>query len=343
MKSLIVKSSVVVGALSAFAMADTTSVSTVTTAKASASVETSTVQTTTVSKGKSAATTSVDSSVSGAGIKSSTTEVVEVEAIGYGDNHATAMSDAFAQAVSQACGADVAHAIVTAGNQSAQAGGTVFAGVLISYSVLEDTKSADGSYTIKIKAKVKPPVADIFSDRIALVVPASGAIRSSLMGGKLSPETVDALASIVEERIMSTVSDDERFVVLDRSSSIAHQERNFAGSSQSSRLENGKADSMKAADFVLEIKLVKGDEKMSVKEYKTAKRNKYTLSVNVELELRLVDVATGGVISREVLSIKSSGTSWREEKCTDDVAESVQEKCAAAMQQKLDALFSKVR
>ena len=344
MKFFIMKSSVVAGALTAFAMADSTSVSTVTTAKASASVETSTVQTTTVKKDKAVASATVDTApVSGISIKSSTTEVVEVVAVGYGDDHATAMSDACAQAVSQVCGAEVAQAILTSGNQSAQAGGTVFAGVLISYSVVEDTKTAEGSYTVKIKAKVKPPVTDIFSDKIALVVPGTAAIRSALMSGKLSSGTVDALVAIVEDSIKSSVSDDARFVVLDRSSSLAHQERHFAGSAQSSRLESGKADSMKAADFVLEVKLVKGDEKMSVKEYKTAKRNKYTLSVNVELELRLVDVATGGVISRELLSIKSSGTSWREEKCTDAVAESVQEKCAAAMQQKLEALFSKVQ
>ena len=341
MKLFISKSCVLVGALSAFAAADSTVVSTVTTAKASASVETSTVKKTQITKGEASASPKAETASNGS-MKSSSTEVVEVEAIGCGDDHVTAMSDACTQAVSQVCGADVAKAIVTAGNKSAQVGGTVFAGVLISYSVVEDVKSEDGSYTVKIKAKVKPPVTDIFSDKIALVLPDTASIHASLSKGKLSPTTVDALASIVEDCIKSTISGDERFVILDRSSSLAHQERHFAGTSQTSRLEKGKADSMKAADFVLELKMLKGDEKMSAKEFKTAKRSKYTLAVNMELELRLVDVASGGVLSREVISVECSGTSWREEKCTESVSESVQEKCASAMQEKLDALFSKV-
>lgn len=335
MKTLIMKSSVLIGALTAFAAADTIAETTVTTAKASASVETSSVKKTTISKAAASAEVA-SASATGHSIKSSSTEVVEISAVGYGNSHVAAMTDACIQAVSQVCGDAVAQELVLTGGASLE-------GVLLSYTVVEDIKSEDGSYTIKIQAKVKPPVGDIFSDKIALVLPESSSIRASLMTGKLSFATVDALSAVVEECIKTSVSDDARFVVLDRNSALATQERHFADSSKASRLEKGKADGMKAADFVLEVKLVRGDEKMSVKEFKTAQRSKYTLAVNIELELRLVDVVTGGVLAREVVSIKSSGTSWREEKCLDSVSENVREKCSAAMHQKLDALFSKVQ
>lgn len=342
MKLFIVKSSVLLSALSAFAAQETTVVSTVASAEATASVETSTVKKTQVAKANATATVK-PAGTTGSSIKSSATEVTEVEAVGYGDDHATAMSDACTQAVSQVCGAEVAKGILTCGNKSAQLGGSLFEGVLISYTVIEDVRSEDGSYTIKIKAKVKPPVTDIFSDKLALVLPESSSIKSTFRKGKLKPETAEAVATVVESCIKNSLADDARFVILDRNSALAQQERNFAGSARTSRLEKGKAGSMKAADFVLELNLVKGDEKMSVKEFKTAKRNKYTLAVDIELEIRLVDVATGGLLSCETIAISSSATSWREEKCVRSVSEAVEEKCSAVLPEKLNELFSPVQ
>lgn len=276
-------------------------------------------------------------------VKATANEVVEVEAVGYGKTHAEAMADACLQAVSQVCGADVAKAIIAVGKKDLSFSGTAFKGVLLSYQVEEDEQLSDNTYKVEIRAKVKPPIGDMFCDKLGLALPSATTIISELKNGSLSAKTAETLGALIENHLKTMIINDSRFVILDRSSALAQQERKLADSSQASCLENGKADSMKVADFVLELKLLNGKEKMSMKEFKVAKKNKYTLIFEVELELRLVDVATGGIVSREIIPLDSSATSWREETCLQIASEEFAEKYFAILPKKINNLLKKIK
>lgn len=328
------------GALAA--TANTVTTTTVeTSAEAKATVSTTTTTRTPFSKGsvtvgqKAAAAKSLS-------VKSTSTDTEEVVAQGYGKDHAAAMANACTQAVSQVCGAAVVKQVHSLMDVTVESGGTMYDGILLSYRVLEDVKKPDGTYAVKIKAVVKPPAADMFSNKLALVLPSSQSIAAVCFGGRLKAETAKMVAETVESVLTNTVTEDPRFVLLDRASSLAQAERRFAAGSQTSRREKQKFGNMKAADFVVEIVLKKGDELMSVREFKVAGRNKYTYSLDVELELQLVDVVTGGIVAREVVTMSKSGSAWQEARCVQTVMGEFRNACNSSFKAGLDSLFGKI-
>lgn len=310
-------------------------------AEAKASVTTSTSATARVSTGGQSVEAKSHSAQQ-IKVKSSSTDTEEVIAQGYGKDHAAAMANACTQAVSQVCGAAVVKQVHSLLDVSVESGGTMYDGILLSYRVLEDVKKPDGTYAVKIKAVVKPPAADMFSNKLALVLPSSQSIAAVCFGGRLKAETAKMVAETVESVLTNTVTEDPRFVLLDRASSLAQAERRFAAGSQTSRREKQKFGNMKAADFVVEIVLKKGDESMSVREFKVAGRNKYTYSLNVELELQLVDVVTGGIVAREVVTMNKSGSAWQEERCVQTVMGEFRNACNSSFRAGLDSLFGKI-
>lgn len=345
MKPLFASSAFSVIAMIAVAAEETTVVSSVATAT-STSQSSSAIQKNTGFFSKAGSPVSLvtaSAASSSITVKSTANDVVEVEAVGYGKTHADAMADACLQAVSQVCGADVAKAMISGVKKDLSLGGAAFKGVVLSYQVMDDEQLSVNNYKVEIKAKVKPPVGDIFRDKLALVLPSSAGVISELKGSSLSAQTAETLGALIENHLKTMITSDSRFVVLDRSSSLAQQERNLADSSQASRLENGKAESLKVADFVLELKLVNGSEKLSMKEFKVAKRNKYTLVLDVEMELRLVDVATGGIVSREMIAIDSSATSWDEKKCLQVASEEFAKNYFTTLPQKVNNLLKKIK
>ena len=328
------------GALAA--TANTVTTTTVeTSAEAKATVSTTTTTRTPLSKG-SVAVGKKTAAAKSLSVKSTSTDTEEVVAQGYGKDHAAAMANACTQAVSQVCGAAVVKQVHSLLDVSVESGGTMYDGILLSYRVLEDVKKSDGTYAIKIKAQVKPPAADMFSDKIAVVLPPAQKLQATCASANLKQESARNLAGILESALQNAISEDARFVLLDRSSSLAQAERKFATSSQTSRKENQKYGNMKVADFVIDITLKKGDETMSVREFKVAKRSKYTYAIDVELELQLVDVVTGGIAARESVSVQRNGSAWQEDSCVQKVMDEFKMGCRTSIQLGLDALFAKI-
>ena len=275
-------------------------------------------------------------------LRSTSNDVKEVIAQGFGDDHAAAMADACTQAVSQVCGAGVVKAVLTARGKSLELGATMYEGILLSYTVLEDVKSEDGSFRIKIKAQVKPPASDMFKDRIGVAVPSVQNLSYAFSKSKLSSATASIVADAVGDTLLDVVSGDSRLVVLDRQSGIAEAERAFAAGERTARTENAKSGSMKAADFVFDIAMESGAESVSVQEFKVAKRTKYTFNLDVELTIRLVDVATGGVAAMERVSIQRAGVVWRQEECASAMKNGLKEECDKALSAKLTEMLKKL-
>ena len=328
------------GASMALAIETTTTIAeTLAEARASVTTKTATLSSSAKSGTKEVKKTEQNQALS---VKSSSTDVEEVIAQGYGRDHAAAMADACTQAVSQVCGAEVVKKVHSLLDVSVESGGTMYDGILLSYRVLEDVKKSDGTYAIKIKAQVKPPAADMFSDKIAVVLPPAQKLQATCASANLKQESARNLAGILESALQNAISEDARFVLLDRSSSLAQAERKFATSSQTSRKENQKYGNMKVADFVIDITLKKGDETMSVREFKVAKRSKYTYAIDVVLELQLVDVVTGGIAARESVSVQRNGSAWQEDSCVQKVMDEFKMGCRTSIQLGLDALFAKI-
>lgn len=275
-------------------------------------------------------------------LRSTSNDVKEVIAIGYGDDHAAAMADACTQAVSQVCGAGVMKAVLAARGKSLELGATMYEGILLSYTVLEDIKAKDGSFQIKIKAQVKPPASDMFKDRVGVLVPSVQNLGLAFSKGDWSSGTAEIVAETVGTTVLDVVSADERLVVLDRQSGIAEAERALAASGRTARTENAKSGSMKAADFVFDISLESGKENISVQEFKVAKRNKYTFSLEVELIVRLVDVASGGVVAMERVSLKRNGFTWNQSECAGLLRSGLEEECRMSLKNKLTSLLSRI-
>ena len=329
------------------ATANTVTTTTVeTSAEAKATVSTTTTTRTPLSKGSVAVGQKTAAAKSHSAqqikVKSSSTDTEEVVAQGYGKDHAAAMANACTQAVSQVCGAAVVKQVHSLMDVSVESGGTMYDGILLSYRVLEDVKKSDGTYAVKIKAVVKPPAADMFAKRIALVLPPIQDLQATCASGNLKSATAGKLAETLSTVLETTITEDSRFVLLDRSSSLAQAERRFATSAQTSRRENQKFGNMKVADFVIDVAMKKGDESMTTREFKVAKRTKYNYGLDVQLELRLVDTVTGGIVAREVVPVSCSDTAWQEESCVQKVMASFEEVSRSSIQNGLDSLFSKI-
>ena len=275
-------------------------------------------------------------------LRSTSQDVKEAIATGYGNDHAAAIADACTQAVSQVCGANVLKAVISARGNSAELGATMYEGILLSYSVLEDVKNSDGTFTIKIKAQVKPPASDMFKERIGIAIPSDTHLSMAFAKGSLSQTTATDVASSVEKSIIDIISQDSRFVVLDRESGIAESERRLANSSRTARTETNKSGSMKAADYVFDVIMEKGVESIQAQEFKVAKRTKYTFNLDVELPIRLVDVATGGVAAMERVSIQRAGVVWRQEECASAMKNGLKEECDKALSAKLTEMLKKL-
>lgn len=275
-------------------------------------------------------------------LRSTSNDVKEVMAVGYGDDHAAAMADACTQAVSQVCGAGVVKAVLSARGKSVELGAAMYEGILLSYSVLEDVKEEDGSFRIKIKAQVKPPASDMFKNRMSVSVPSIQNLGFAFSKGNWSADTAQIVAEAVGATVLDAVSADQRLVVLDRQSGIAEAERALAASDRSARTENAKSGSMKAADFVFDISLESGSENVSVQEFKVAKRNKYTFSLEAELIVRLVDVASGGVVAMERVSLKRNGFTWNQSECAGLLRSGLEEECRMNLKNKMTSLLSKI-
>lgn len=275
-------------------------------------------------------------------LRSTSQDVKEAIATGYGNDHSAAIADACSQAVSQVCGASVAKAVISARGNSAELGATMYEGILLSYSVLEDVKNEDGTFTIKIKAQVKPPASDMFKDRIGIAVPSDTHLNIAFAKGSLSQTTAADVASSVEKSIIDLISQDSRFVVLDRESGIAESERRLASSSRTARTETSKSGSMKAADYVFDVIMEKGVESVQAQEFKVAKRTKYTFNLDVELTIRLVDVSTGGVAAMERVNIQRGGVVWRQEECAAAMKNGLKEECDKALSIKLTEMLKKL-
>lgn len=328
------------GALAA--TANTVTTTTVeTSAEAKATVSTTTTTRTPFSKGsvtvgqKAAAAKSLS-------VKSTSTDTEEVVAQGYGKDHAAAMANACTQAVSQVCGAAVVKQVHSLMDVTVESGGTMYDGILLSYRVLEDVKKPDGTYAVKIKAVVKPPAGDMFAERIALVLPPIQDLQATCASGNLKSTTAGKLADTLSTVLETTITEDSRFVLLDRSSSLAQAERRFATSAQTSRRENQKFGNMKVADFVIDVAMKKGDESMTTREFKVAKRTKYNYGLDVQLELRLVDTVTGGIVAREIVPVSCSDSAWQEESCVQKVMSLFKAVSRTSIQNGLEALFSKI-
>lgn len=327
------------GALAA--TANTVTTTTVeTTAEAKATVSTTTTTRTPFSEGS--VTVGQKAAAKSLSVKSTSTDTEEVVTQGYGKDHAAAMANACTQAVSQVCGAAVVKQVHSLLDASVESGGTMYDGILLSYRVLEDVKKADGTYAVKIKAVVKPPAGDMFSERIALVLPPIQDLQATCASGNLKASTAGKLADTLSTVLETTITEDSRFVLLDRSSSLAQAERRFATSAQTSRRENQKFGNMKVADFVIDVVMKKGDESMTTREFKVAKRTRYNYGLDVQLELRLVDTVTGGIVAREVVPVSCSDSAWQEESCVQKVMSSFNEVSRASIQSGLNALFSKI-
>lgn len=328
------------GALAA--TANTVTTTTVeTSAEAKATVSTTTTTRTPLSKG-SVAVGQKTAAAKSLSVKSTSTDTEEVVAQGYGKDHAAAMANACTQAVSQVCGAAVVKQVHSLLDVSVESGGTMYDGILLSYRVLEDVKKSDGTYVVKIKAVVKPPAADMFAKRISLVLPPIQDLQATCASANLKSATAGKLAETLSTVLEKTITEDSRFVLLDRSSSLAQAERRFATSAQTSRRENQKFGNMKVADFVIDVAMKKGDESMTTREFKVAKRTKYNYGLDVQLELRLVDTVTGGIVAREVVPVSCSDTAWQEESCVQKVMASFEEVSRSSIQNGLDSLFSKI-
>lgn len=328
------------GALAA--TANTVTTTTVeTSAEAKATVSTTTTTRTPFSK-ESVTVGQKAAAAKSLSVKSTSTDTEEVVAQGYGKDHAAAMANACTQAVSQVCGAAVVKQVHSLLDVSVESGGTMYDGILLSYRVLEDVKKSDGTYAVKIKAVVKPPAGDMFSERIALVLPPIQDLQAACASGNLKASTAGKLADTLSTVLETTITEDSRFVLLDRSSSLAQAERRFATSAQTSRRENQKFGNMKVADFVIDVVMKKGDESMTTREFKVAKRTKYNYGLDVQLELRLVDTVTGGIVAREVVPVSCSDSAWQEESCVQKVMSSFNEVSRASIQSGLNALFSKI-
>lgn len=275
-------------------------------------------------------------------LRSTSLDVKDVIATGYGNDHSAAVADACTQAVSQVCGANVQKAIVSARGNSADIGATIYEGILLSYSILEDIKNADGTFTIKIKALVKPPASDMFKERIGIALPSDSHLNVMFAKSGLSQTTAADVARCVEKSLFDIISQDSRFVILDRESGIAVTERHLANSSLSASTEISKSGNMKVADYVFEATMERGEESVQAQEFKVAKRTKYTFNLNVELTIRLVDVATGGVAAMERINIKRAGVVWRQEECASAMKNGLKEECAKALSVKLSEMLKKL-
>lgn len=312
----------------------TTTVEAVAEAKASV---TSTTTSTSFAEDAESVTPRKATDKKGLRIKSTSVDTEEVVAQGDGSNQAEALANACTEAVTQVCGVAVIKNV-----QAVRPGATLFSGILLSYRVLENVKNTDGTYTVKIQAVIKPPAGDMFSDRIALVLPSSQKIKSTCASGNLKTENAKLLADALESTLKECILADSRFVILDRSSSLAQKERDFASSSHTSRTEHQKSGNMKAADFVIEVVLKKGEGSLSKREYKIAKRSKYEYSIDVELELQFIDVVTGGIVAKEDVAISDKGTGWREETCVKSVLSKFTDACGPAFKEGIDSLFSQL-
>lgn len=275
-------------------------------------------------------------------LHSSSADVREVEAQGFGKDHSAAMSDACTQAVSQVCGAAVIKAIISAKGESADLGATVYDGILLSYSVLEDVKERDGSFRIRIKAKVKPPVGDMFRGKIGMVLPALQDVRRAFNCNDLSAATSALVADTVERSLNDVILNDNRFVLLDRSSVLAESERHMAGSSATADTEKGKKGNMRAADYVIDIKLDRATENTTTRNFEVAGRTRHTMVLDVEFMVQIVDVITGGIAARERIRIQRSATAWTREECSAVIQKDLESECSSSVQSKMDSIFNRL-
>lgn len=306
----------------------------------------------------------------------SSNEIVEMEADGYGIDKDAAIADACGSAVAQVCGVMVAKSVSSSSGKQGGESAT-YEGVIESYRILQmeekeislpntpekeqqtdpawkwrpkqqaypqqtQDQQVEHRFHVRISAKVRPPVKDQFRGKFSIVIPGSDDLMQTLSHGTLSTRNKEILSATIHNLTQQNITEQPMLVMLNRSASLADQERQKAAGSNVRAEEQGKARGLKVADYVLDIAIEEANEQHTCRNFQLTGKQKHHMEASILYSLKWIDVTTGGVVASEQGSFSQQATAWDEASCTTQLATALQKDCEQAFSSSLEKLLTKV-
>lgn len=195
---------------------------------------------------------------------------------------------------------------------------------ILSYEVLSEREEKDLGWYVEVNAKMHAPRKDALADKITLVITQREKLMERLVQLGFPEEAASSVAGKLPEPLRKAFGNSKEFVFLERGATGANAGRQLLTSNEVSAADRTKLNKVRVADFVLEIQVESGNFKIVKQSFPDTGQSVYRGKWTLDLSIKMVELASQGVLASESVSLHGKGNSFEHERCVEACLKDIQ-------------------